>query len=76
MAKTTDFEKTQKSKQYLKIRMSETTTLKKHKNPINTWKSQCLKLMILKKTQKSKQYLKITMSETADFEKNTKIQKY
>ena len=29
MAKTTDFEKTQKSKQYLKISMSEMTDLKK-----------------------------------------------
>ena len=37
MSETTDFEKTQKSKQYLKISKSEITDfLKKYKNPNNT----------------------------------------
>ena len=37
MSESTVFEKTQKSKQYLKITMSEITDLKKkHKNPNNT----------------------------------------
>ena len=36
MSESTDFEKTQKSKLYFKITMSETTDFKKHKNPNNT----------------------------------------
>ena len=36
MSEIAAVEKTQKSKQYLKIKMSETADLKKHKNPNNT----------------------------------------
>ena len=36
MSETTNCEKTQKSKQYFRITMSETNDIKKHKNPNNS----------------------------------------